>query len=81
MNRSKLGTNGDGAESAEEFKRIEVMKNDIIVMATDGLWNNVSDDNLISCIYPFVEQQNDFLDIDLIAEILGEFSKSTESVL
>jgi len=81
MERSKLGTDGDSAEKANEYKNIEVMKNDIIVMASDGLWNNVSDENLIYCIYPFVEQDDEFLDIDLVAEIIGEYSRNTEGVL
>lgn len=55
------------------------MKNDILVLATDGLWNNVNDDGLISCIYPFVENNDEVLDIDLISEIIGEYSKAVDA--
>eukprot|EP00826_Nyctotherus_ovalis_P045573 TRINITY_DN5059_c0_g1_i10.p2 TRINITY_DN5059_c0_g1~~TRINITY_DN5059_c0_g1_i10.p2 ORF type:complete len:136 (-),score=24.21 TRINITY_DN5059_c0_g1_i10:124-531(-) len=74
-----LGTDGDGAKSAGEYKGIEVMKNDILVLATDGLWNNVSDDGLISCIYPFVDNNDEVLDIDLVSEIIGEYSKTVDA--
>ena len=48
-----MGTGGDDPASADDH-HYEVEHNDIIVVASDGLWDNLFDVKIIDIIRPFV---------------------------
>ena len=52
------------------------MRDDIIVIGSDGVWSNANNGDLIDCIYPFVENSNEILDLELVAEIIVKFAKN-----
>ena len=65
----QCGTYGDDPESAvtniHEYK-----ENDIIVLATDGLWDNLYENQIISIIRPFLLTKP--IDLNIIAKMIGE---------
>ena len=48
-----MGTGGDNPADAEEEMH-EVMNNDILVMGTDGLFDNLFDVRIIEILRPFI---------------------------
>lgn len=67
----QVGTEGDDPESSysnvHEFK-----ENDIIVLATDGLWDNLFENQIVNIIQPFYGISNKILDLNVVAELIGE---------
>ena len=66
----QVGTGGDDPNSAmtnvHKFK-----ENDIIILGTDGLWDNLFDEQIIRIVKPFLEGGNVIRDINLLAEMIG----------
>jgi protein phosphatase PTC7 len=66
----QCGTNGDNPEEAIT-KTHEFKEGDIVVLATDGLWDNLFEQQIISIIRPFfVTTQSP--DLTIVAEMIGE---------
>jgi len=74
INIKKVGTHGEQPEHADEYRGIQVMKNDVIVLGTDGLFNAVEDEQLLKCVYPFVKHSDEILDLELVAEMIANFA-------
>jgi protein phosphatase PTC7 len=49
----------------------EVNHNDILVIGTDGLFDNLFDIRIIELIKPFIRGRDDILDPTLVAEIIA----------
>ena len=75
----QVGTGGDDPAKAD-LKMHEVYHNDIIVVGTDGLFDNLFDVRIIELIKPFVRTSDSILDMALVAEIVAKeaekFSKN-----
>ena len=50
----------------------EIKHNDIVVVGSDGLWDNLFDVRIIELIRPFVRGRDDLLDPPLLAEIIAK---------
>ena len=50
----------------------QIQNNDIIVVGSDGLWDNLYDVKIIELIKPFIRSRDDILDPGLVAEILAK---------
>ena len=50
----------------------EVEHNDIIVLATDGLFDNLFDVKIIELMQPFIRDRDEILDHQLVAEIIAK---------
>lgn len=58
----------------EETHHLE--HNDIIVVGSDGLFDNMDSEQISSCIQPFIESVNgDVLDCELLSEIIAETAR------
>ena len=66
----QVGTGGDHPESAIKMVH-EFHENDIIVLATDGLWDNLYDTQILNIIRPFLSLSNVINDPEIIAEMIG----------
>ena len=67
----QVGTGGDDPAKAES-KTHEVCHNDILVLGTDGLFDNLFDVRIIELIKPFVRSTDDLLDPTIVAEIVAK---------
>lgn len=67
----QVGTGGDDPAKGDEFEH-EVEHNDIIVLATDGLFDNLFDVKIIELLQPFVRDRAEILDHQLVAEIIAK---------
>lgn len=48
------------------------MHNDIFIIGSDGLFDNLYDVRIIELIKPFIRGRDDLLDPDLIAQMIAE---------
>ena len=48
----------------------DVKHNDVFVLGTDGLWDNLYPSMILDLMRPFVRRGDDLVDCDLIAEII-----------
>jgi protein phosphatase PTC7 len=67
----QVGYDTDKPEAAFETEH-EIQENDIIIMGTDGLWDNLFLPQILAIIKPFCELSFVLNDITLIAELIGE---------
>jgi protein phosphatase PTC7 len=68
----QVGTNGDSPNSAiTNVHQFE--EDDIIILATDGLWDNLFENQIMNIIKPFVEKSTKLKDVELIADMIGQF--------
>jgi protein phosphatase PTC7 len=67
----QVGTGGDDPESAVKMVH-EIQENDIIVLATDGLWDNLYETQIMSIIKPFLSIDNEIKDLEIVAEMIGK---------
>ena len=65
-----MGSGGDDPASADQQLH-EIEHNDIVVLGTDGLFDNLFDVKIIELIRPFVRARDDLLDPGLVAEIIA----------
>ena len=65
-----MGTGGDDPSKAEEQVH-DVQDKDIIVIGSDGLWDNMFEMKVVDLIRPFLRDQDDILDPDLVAEVIA----------
>jgi protein phosphatase PTC7 len=68
----QIGTSGDDPNrAATQIHNVE--HNDIIVVGTDGLFDNVYDETLLELVKPFVSgNSNDVEDITKVADVIAE---------
>ncbi|CAG9332120.1 unnamed protein product [Blepharisma stoltei] len=66
----QLGTDGDSPDIAS-YEVIEVQDKDLIVMYTDGLTQNMFDDQILRMIKPFM-LLHEIPDLEIIAEMVAE---------
>jgi len=76
----QVGTHGDDpANCATQIHKF--IENDIIILATDGLWDNLFEHQIMQIIKPFYEMSERIIDLQILAELIGEtcFRYSTDS--
>lgn len=66
-----MGTGGDDPSKADT-KVHDIYHNDILVLGTDGLFDNLFDVRIIELIKPFVRTSDNILDLTLVAEIVAK---------
>lgn len=49
----------------------EVKHNDILIMGSDGLWDNLYDVKVIDLIRPFIRDTDELADPELVAEMIA----------
>lgn len=67
----QIGTSGDDPAKAE-IQTHDVEHNDILIVGSDGLFDNLYDAKIIDLIRPFVRERDDILDVGLVAEIIAK---------
>lgn len=64
----QVGEGGDNPKSAE-VKNHEVIHNDIIILGSDGLWDNISSNNIIKLMMKYFEIKEDKSDSVLTTDL------------
>jgi len=67
----QVGTGGDDPAGADTQDHT-VLDKDIIVIASDGLFDNLYDFRIIELVKPFIRDRDDILDPTLVAEIIAK---------
>ena len=67
----QIGTGGDNPSNADSQLH-EVDHNDILIMGTDGLFDNLFDEKIIDLIAPFVRGKEALEDPNLIADVIAQ---------
>lgn len=65
-----VGTDGDNPDSAN-YESVEIQNKDLIVMYTEGLIQNMFDDQIMRMIKPFL-LLHEIPDLEIVAEMLAE---------
>ena len=66
-----MGTGGDDPAKADE-KTHDIKDKDIIIIGSDGLWDNLYDVKIVDLIRPFLRDSDDLMDPELIAELIAQ---------
>ena len=66
----QVGTGGDNPESAIKMIH-EFKENDIIVLATDGLWDNLYESQILGILNAFVSKSNVIANPEEVAEMIA----------
>lgn len=66
-----MGTGGDDPAKAD-INEHEVMEKDILILASDGLWDNLFNVKIIDLVRPFIRDRDEILDPALVAEIIAK---------
>jgi len=53
----------------------EFRENDIIVLGTDGLWDNLFEDQILAVIRPFYEATYKIKDLNMVANLIAELAE------
>ena len=67
----QIGTSGDDPVKADKETH-HIQNNDIIVVGSDGLFDNLYDIKIIELIKPFIRTRDELLDPGLVAEIIAK---------
>lgn len=67
----QVGTGGDDPEEAQVNVH-GLMENDVIVLATDGLWDNLYEYDILKIIKPFMETSEEINDLGVVCQMIGE---------
>ena len=51
-----------------------IQENDLIISGSDGLFDNLYEWDIINCLKPFIESHDKILDLELVAEIIGNLA-------
>jgi len=70
----QVGSHGDPPEDSE-INVHEIRENDIIVLGTDGLWDNLFEEQILAIIKPFYETTQKIKDLDLLANLIAELAE------
>lgn len=66
----QVGTGGDDPAKCDTQIH-DIADKDIIVLGTDGLWDNLFDMKVIDLIRPFLRDVDDLADPELVAEVIA----------
>lgn len=66
-----MGTGGDDPASAD-VNQHQVQDRDIVLLASDGLFDNLFNVKIIDLIRPFIRDSDDILDPQIVAEIIAK---------
>lgn len=67
----QVGTGGDDPAKAD-VQIHDVQNNDILVVGSDGLFDNMYDDQIREVIVPFIKSSDSILDPELVAEMIAK---------
>lgn len=70
----QVGTSGDDPAKAEE-KTIQVEHNDLLVMATDGMFDNIFSRDVVDIIRPSLRDTDNLIDPESISELIATFAE------
>jgi len=70
----QVGSHGDPPEECDTRVH-EIQENDIIVLGTDGLWDNLFDEQIVAIIRPFYLDSNKIKDLNQVARLMSEFAE------
>jgi protein phosphatase PTC7 len=66
----QVGTGGDDPAKAETQIH-DVHENDILILGSDGLWDNLFDVKVIELVRPFLRDADELTDPELVAEVIA----------
>ncbi|CDW72503.1 serine threonine family 2c [Stylonychia lemnae] len=66
----QVGTGGDDPNKADGEIH-EIQNGDIIILASDGLWDNMYDVKIVDIVRPFIRDQDELADPELVAELIA----------
>jgi protein phosphatase PTC7 len=66
-----VGTGGDNPSKANKETH-EVKNGDIIIVGSDGLFDNLFDPQIIDLLRPFIRDRDELLDAGLVAELISQ---------
>jgi len=67
----QVGVGGDDPKLGETQVH-EIQNNDILIVGTDGLFDNMYDKQITEIINPFIKESDDILDTELVAQIIAK---------
>jgi protein phosphatase PTC7 len=67
----QVGVGGDDPKKAD-YQVHNVQDNDILVVGTDGLFDNMFDEQIIEIFQPFIKQSEAILDLELVAQMIAK---------
>lgn len=67
----QIGSSGDSPNIALSTEH-HIENNDIIIAGSDGLFDNLDDENIVNCVLPFVGDDDKVADLNLISEAIAE---------
>jgi protein phosphatase PTC7 len=70
----QVGVGGDDPANAD-LQVHEIQHNDILVVGTDGLFDNMFDDQIREVIKPFLKESDTFLDPELVAQMIAKYAE------
>ncbi|KAL4465024.1 hypothetical protein ABPG72_010468 [Tetrahymena utriculariae] len=69
----QIGSEGDSPTKAWTFDH-QIEHNDIIVCGTDGVFDNIDENQILNCIKPFWEYNDNITDVNLLSEIIAKYA-------
>ena len=66
----QVGTNGNNPTEADLMTH-DVKVNDIFILGSDGLFDNLFESDIIEIIRPFIKHEDRILDPELVAEMIA----------
>lgn len=67
----QVGVGGDDPAKAD-IQVHQIQNNDILVVGTDGLFDNLYDNQIIEVIKPFIQNSSSLLDPEIVAEMIAK---------
>lgn len=67
----QIGTNGNDPAEADLMTH-EVQLNDIFVLGSDGLFDNLFERDILDIIKPFIKHDDRILDPELVAQMIAQ---------
>ncbi len=67
----QVGTGGDDPAGAEDQIH-EINDGDIIILGSDGLWDNMYDIKIIDIVRPFIRDADRLADPEIVAELIAK---------
>lgn len=67
----QVGVGGDDPAKAD-YNVHDIQNNDILIVGSDGLFDNMFDRQITEIIAPFVKESDEILDPELVAEMIGK---------
>ena len=67
----QVGVGGDDPQVADTQVH-EVQNNDVLIVGSDGLFDNMYDKQIIEVVSPFIKESDDILDCELVAQMIAK---------